>query len=94
MVVTYFQQLRPDRKSESNVTIGRQKDSDCFNVHGVCSHCYTVFEAMGCYYHYCPCQEAPPSLSDADIESGVKKREQDEMRRDYIQQKGCQIVEM
>ena len=54
----------------------------------------TLFEAMGCYYHYCPCQEARPSLTDTDIERGVKKRQQDEMRRDYIQQKGYQIVEM
>ena len=49
---------------------------------------------MGCYYHYCPCQEARPSLTDTDIERGVKKRQQDEMRRDYIQQKGYQIVEI
>ena len=49
---------------------------------------------MGCYYHYCPCQEARPSLTDTDIERGVKKRQQDEMRRGYIQQKGYQIVEM
>ena len=59
-----------------------------------CYHCNTVFEAMGCYYRYCPCQEARPSLTDADIEKRVKKRQQDEMRRDYIQQKGYQIVEM
>ena len=49
---------------------------------------------MGCYYRYCPCQEAPPSLTDTEIEKGVKKRQQNEMRRDYIQQKGYQIVEM
>ena len=48
---------------------------------------------MECYYHYCPCQEARPSLPDTDIEKVVKKRKQDEMRRDYIQQKGYQIVE-
>ena len=49
---------------------------------------------MGCSYHYCPCQEARPSLTDTDIERGVKKRQQDEMLRDYIQQKGYEIVEM
>ena len=49
---------------------------------------------MGCYYHYCPCREARPSLTDTNIERGVKKRQQDEMRRDYIQQKGYQIVEV
>ena len=48
---------------------------------------------MGCYYHYCSCQEARPSLTDTDIERGMNKRQQDEMRRDYIQQKGYQIVE-
>ena len=94
MVLSYFQQSRPECKIESNVTTGRRKKIDCFSVDGICYHCNTVFEAMGCYYHYCPCQEARPSLTDTDIERGVKKRQQDEMRRDYIQQKGYQIVEM
>ena len=49
---------------------------------------------MGCYYHYCRCQEARPSLTDTDIEGGVKKRQQDDMRRDYIQQKHYENVEM
>ena len=39
-------------------------------------------------------QEARPSLTDTDIERGVKKRQQDEMRRDYIQQKCYEIVKM
>ena len=94
MVLSYFQQSRPYWKIESNVTTGRQKKIDCFSVDGICYHCNTVFEAMGCYYLYCPCQEARPSLSDTYIEKGIKKRQQDEMRRDYIQQKGYQIVEM
>ena len=94
MVLSYFQQSRPDCKIESNVTTGRQTKIDCFSADGTCYHGNTVFEAMGCYYHYCPCQEARPSLTDTDIERGVKKRQQDEMRRDYTQQKGYQIVEM
>ena len=49
---------------------------------------------MGSYYHYCPGQEALLFLTDTDIERGVKKRQQDEMRTDYIQQKGFHIVEM
>ena len=49
---------------------------------------------MGCYYHYCPCQEARPFLTDTEIERGVKNRQKDAMRKDYVQQKGYQIVEM
>ena len=49
---------------------------------------------MGCYYHFCPCQEARLSLTDTDIERGIKKRQQDEMRRGYIKQMGYQFVEM
>ena len=94
MVLSYFQQSQPDCKIESKKTTGRQKNIDCFNVDGICYHCNTVFEGMGCYYHYCPCEEARPALIDIDIERGVKKRQHDEMRRDYIQQKGYQIVEM
>ena len=79
MVLSYFQQSRPDYKIESNVTTGRQKKIDCFSVDGICSfvHCNTVFEAMGCYYHYCPCQEARTSLTDTDIERGLKKQQQE-----------------
>ena len=94
MVMSYFQKSPPECKIERNVTSGRQKKIDCFSVDGICYHCNTVFEAMGCYYHYCSCQDARPSLTDTDIERGVKKRQQDEMRRDYIQQKGYEIVEM
>ena len=93
-VLSYFQPSRPDCKIESNATTGRQKKIDCFSVDVTCYHCNTVLEAMECYYHYCPSQEARPSLTDTDIERGMKKRQQDEMRRDYIQQKGYQIVEM
>ena len=77
MVLSYFQQSRPDCKIESSVTTGRQMKIDCFSVDGICYQCNTVFEAMGCYYHYCPCQEAHPFLTDTDIERGVKKRQQD-----------------
>ena len=94
MVLSYFQQSRPDWKIESNVTTGRQKKLDCFNVDGICYNCKTVFEAKGCYYRNCPCQEPCPSLTETDFERGVKKRQQDEIGRDYIHQKIYQIVEI
>ena len=94
MIRSYFQQSQPDCKIESKVTTGRQKQIDCFSVDGICYHCNKVFEAMGYYYHYCPCQEARPSLTDTDTERGVKKQQQDEMRREYIQQKVYEIVKM
>ena len=49
---------------------------------------------MGCFFHYCPCQEARPSLTDNEIMRGRKKREQDQMPREYIQQKGHKKFEM
>ena len=94
IVLSYFQRSCPDCKIESDVTTVKQKKIDCFRVDGICYHCNTVFEAMECYYHYCPCQRARPSLTDTDIEKGVKKRQQDKKRRVYIQQKAYQIVEM
>ena len=75
MVLFYFQQTRPECKIESIVTTGRQKKIDCFSVDEIFNRCNTVFEAMGCYFHYCPCQEARPSLTDNKIyERGKKKR--------------------
>ena len=67
MVQSCFQQSQSDCKIESNVTTGRQKKIDCFSVDGICYHCNSVVEAMGCYYHYCPSQEAHPSLTDTDV---------------------------
>ena len=73
MVLSYFQQTLPELKIESNVTTGRQKKNDCFKFDGICNHCNTVFEAMGCYFHYCPRQKARPSLTDNEIMTGNKK---------------------
>ena len=72
------------RKQDQNAklsffTSGKQKKIDWFNVDGYCDHCKTVFEAMGCYYHFWSCQEARPSLTDQEIEQGNKKREMDEL---------------
>ena len=58
MVMSYFQRQRPECKIESFYPTGTQKKMHCFKVDGFCGHCNTVFEAMGCFYHYCPCQEA------------------------------------
>ena len=72
MVLSHFQRLQPGCRTESNVTTGRQKKIECFSRNGVCNHCNTVFEAMGCFYHCFLCEEARLSLSDANTESGVK----------------------
>ena len=94
MVMSYFQRQRPDCKIESFYTTGTPKKIDCFNVVGFCAHCDTVFEAMGCFYYYCSCQEAQLSLTEEDIERGNKKREVDQMRKQYIKEKGYNVVEM
>ena len=94
MVMHYFQRTRPDCKIESFYTTGRQTKIDCFSVDGFCSHCNTVFEAKGCFYHFFPCQELRPSLTEEDIKRGSRKRELDELRRNYTQQKGFTVIEM
>ena len=58
------------------------------------SHCNTVFEAMGCFYHFCPCQELRLSFTEEDIQRGSKKRELDALRRHCIQEKGYKVIEM
>ena len=90
----FYQEARPECKIESFFTTGKQKKIDCFNVDGYCDHCKTIFEAMGCYYHFCSSQEARPSLREQDIELGNKKREMDDMRREYIRKKGYKEEEM
>ena len=94
MDVSYFRPTRPECEIESFFTTGGQKKIECFSVDGFCSHCNTVFEAMGCFYHFCPCQELRPSLTEEDIQRGSNKRELDALRRHYIQEKGFKVIEM
>ena len=93
MVMSYFPINRPDCKIESFYTTGTQKKIDCFKLDGFCAHCNTVFEAMGCFYHYCSCQEARPSLTEEDFERGIKQREMDQMRNQYIKKKDILLLE-
>ena len=92
--MSYFQRTRPECEIESFFITGRQKKINCFSVDGFCSHCNTVFEAMGCFPHFCPCQGLRPSLTEEDNQRGSKKRELDTMRRHYIQEKGFKLIEM
>ena len=94
MVLSYFQQTRPECKIESNVTTGRQKKNDCFGVDGICNQCNTVFEAMGYYFQYCPCQEARQTLTDNEDMKGRKKKEQNQMHKERFQQRRYKFIEM
>ena len=49
---------------------------------------------MGCCFHFFPSQEARASLSEEEMQRGVRKREHDELRRDYLRNKGYNIVEV
>ena len=89
-----FQRMRPDCKIESFYTTGWQKKNECFSVDGLCSHCNTVFEAMECLYRFCPQQEVGPSLTEENNWSGTKEKELDELRRNYIQEKGTTVIEI
>ena len=57
-------------------------------------HCNTKFEAMGCFYHFCPCQEKCTSPTEEGIKCAGKKKELDAWRRHYIQEKGFKVIEM
>ena len=49
---------------------------------------------MGCFYHFCSCQELRPSITEEDIKRGKKRRGLDELRQDYIQEKGFTVIKM
>ena len=94
MVMSYFQRTRAGCKIESFYTTSRQKKIDYFSVDGFCSHCKTVFEAMGCFCHFCLCQELRLFLTEEDIPRVSKKRELDALRGHYIQEKNFKVIEM
>ena len=93
-VMFYFQPTRPDCKFESFYNTGRQKKTDCFTIDGFCSYCNTVFEAMGCFHHFCLCQVLRLSLIEEYIERASRKREPNDLRRDDIQEKSFNLIEM
>ena len=49
---------------------------------------------MGCYCQFCPGQEARPSFTEECLQLGFKKRKLDELRKQYIQEKGYNVIEM
>ena len=59
------------------------KKIDCFSADGFYGPCNTVFEAMGCFFCYCPCQEAGSALTEEDAQRATEKAEMDEMRKQY-----------
>ena len=67
---------------------------DCFSVDGFCSHCNTLFETMGCFYHFCPRRELRSPLTEEDIQRGSKKKELDALKRHCIQEKGFKVIEI
>ena len=75
MVMPFYQATSPKCTIESFYTTGKQKKIDSFTVDGFCGHCQTIFEALGCYYHFCPCRETQPNLSEDQFEFGIRKRE-------------------
>ena len=92
MVLSYFQQTRPECRIESNVTTGRQKKIDCLSVDGICNPCNTVFEAMGCYFHYCPCHEARLSLTDNETMRGIKKENKTKCAKNISNKKDTKFL--
>ena len=92
MVLSDSKRTRPEGEIEGFFTTGRQKIIESFRFVGFCSHCNTVFETKGCFYHFC--QELRPSLADGDTKRGSKKGELDALRRHYTQEKGCKFNEM
>ena len=94
MVMSDFQLTRPDCKIESSYTTRRQKKIDRFSVDGFCSHGNTVFQARGCFDRFFLCQELRPFLNQEDIKRGSRRRELDELRRCYIQEKGFTVNEL
>ena len=69
-----FKQPDLNGKLRVNTLQENRKKIDCISVDGYCNHCKTNFEAMGCYFHFCLCQETRPSLNDDDIKGGTTKR--------------------
>ena len=93
-VKSFFQRTIPDCKIESFYTTDRQLTTDCFSVDGFCCHCHTVFEAMGCFYQFCCCQEVCLSLIEDDINMLVKTESSMKWGEARYQKKAFTVIEL
>ena len=59
-LTTKKQEQNAELKASTHLEI---KKIVCFNVDGYCDHCKTVFEAMGCYYHFVLARRLVPHLA-------------------------------
>ena len=83
--MSFYQETRRGCKTESFFTSGKQKKIDFFLWTVIVITVKQCSKQWECYYQFCPCQEARPSLTKQDIERGIKKREIDDMRQEeYI----------
>ena len=85
-IVSYpvFNEQGQNIKLQVSIQQPDRKKTDCFSVDWFCSHCNSVSEAMGCFYHFGPCQEIRTPVTEEDIQRGSKKREFNELRQSYI----------
>ena len=85
MVMSYFQRFRPQCEVESFKFLHDRytEKVDAYKIDGFCGHCNTVFQAMGCFYHFCPCQEAHLSVTDEKLLRGNKKKARRTTRTKY-----------
>ena len=93
-VVLEFLQIKyPNCKLRTQFNHKSQKRIGKYLVDGYCSHCRTVFEVLGCYWHFCNCQDKN-RLSLSALENGAKRRKFDEVRRIYLTEADYNIKEV
>ena len=94
MVLSFYQATRPEFIIESVCTTGKQIKINCFGVGGFCEHCFTIFETLGCYFHFCPCRVSQPTLNEEELQHGIQKRESDKLRKLYLEKIGYKNIKM
>ena len=94
MVMSYFQRVRPQCKVESFYTTSTQKKVIFTMLKALVDTTTLCLKLWGCCYHYCPCQDSRPSLTEEEILRGIRKRELDELWEQKIQEKGYSVTEM
>ena len=93
IVLKYFQKHNPHCYFQTQFNQKSQKRIGVCLVDGFCSQCNTVFEVLGCYWHFRPFQEKKGPPID-EVEKGVKIREYNECRRKFLLETGFKVCEI
>ena len=80
---TYINRNRTVKENHSSLLIDKS-GLVLFSVDGYCQPCETAFEADGCFFHFCACQDHKHHSEEEELKRGLVRRGRIVKRKQYL----------